>query len=329
MATYKRGTDELEQRLVEITRLKEEVEAYGTLDFASSLGLKSIQCFEQQTQEELKAARLSESEYSLAVAVDGDPVRNHAINGKFFGQLLVALQDCLNSVALAQTRGRELKKNIIPGNRLVLAATGPGSFEASFILPEPEPTEESSNTLMVVEPTQTPVGILSQLLDGTIDVDTSSEILSDTQVKSKYALLMNLISKEGAIISVRTKDDPYGVRLTTQEARDRNDWLDLLKSSIEEENISGTLIAGNIVTGRFTIKTTNGTISGRSSEEAAKQLKTMRLSSTVTAKIQVTTTSHQDSTFVPSISYLLLSIKEEETMDLFATPLPLEPENKP
>ena len=308
-----RTVSELEQQLTEVTSLKEEVERYGTPDFASSLGLRSISNFGAQLQQEIEAAAMLETGYSAEISLDGDPVVKHQISSKFFGQIMVYVQDAINALAFAQAKGSHTRKNLIPNNRIMLAATGPGSFVASFATPE----QEEEETLLDVPPSFNPIDVLAQLLDGSLDIDSSSDILANPLVKSKYGQVIALLAKDGASIFLRTKNNPYGVALSAQQARERREWLDLLRSTVEVQSITGTLVGANIDSGRFEIKVGRDSFRGRASDKAAAQIKRIHLGAEVTAAIQVTTTTHEDNNFTPKTSYFLESIQAEEDLVLF------------
>nr|MDQ2687270.1 hypothetical protein [Armatimonadota bacterium] len=197
----------------------------------------------------------------------------------------------------------------------VLAATGPGSFEASFVMPRPE---EEDMRLLDLATVRTPLAIMSELLDGTVDIEESAEILANPQVKAKYSQIIALLAKDGADLSLRTRAAPIAVRLSAKQARDRREWLNLLKTTTENQTISGSLIMANIETGRFEIRAEQGVVRGRASERAAKQIKGILLGVEVVASLQVTMTTHEESNFVPKTSYLLQNIRAENEVNLFS-----------
>ncbi len=313
MAQDSKQSWEIEQRLQELTQIKAEMKPIEG-DFAAAWSFTSLEAFEEQLQKEAKAARLVENKYALEISLTGDPVNDHAVNIKFFGSLLVYAQDVLNAIAYSLTGGRQTRRNLIPRNRLALAATGPGSFAASFTLPE---TVEQETLPLDLPEAETPLGLLSALLDGTIDIEDNSEVLTNPQVKAKYSQLISLLARDGASVSVYTQSNPMGVKLSAKEARDRREWLELLRSTVEEKTLSGTLVGGNIETGRFEIKSDQTTIRGRASDYATKQIRNIHLGAEVTATVEVTTATHEESNFIPKTSYFLKSIRVIEEPALF------------
>lgn len=314
MAQYRKPAWEIEQQADELAQIKKEMQAYGTPDFATSWSLESIENVEVQLRDEAKAAQLFESHYELELSLNGDPVNKHTINSKFFGGMLVYIQDCLNALAYSQVSNAASRKNLIAGNRLVLAATGPGSFEAKFVIPEGTTDEER---LLDVPVSLSPIATLSRLLDSSIDIDDSSEILASQQVKVKYGLIIDLLAKNGADISMRTKGNMASVRMSAQEARDRREWLDLLQTEVEEKSFTGILTGGSIETGRFELKTNERIIRGRVSENALGQIRKIRFGMQVVASVQVTVTTHEDTNFMPRTLYFLNSIQADDDPVLF------------
>ena len=312
MSRYQKPSYEIEQTIKEVKQLKRDVKSYGTPDFASKWALYSIQKFEQDLQDEFKAAKLIESPYDAKLAVDGGPVTDHRINGKFFGNLLVSMQELVDSIAASVGNNGKSRKNLKEKNQLALAAVGAGSFEASFVLPRI--AKDKTDILVEVEPEQIVLDQLNKFFDGDIEIDLSADILMNNSVRSHYQKVISLLSSESASVSLRTRDCPHAVILNARQAAKRNEWINALQTNTVPRILTGELIAGNMRTSSFEISAGGEKIIGRASGEATKQMRGISLGETVTAIVQVTTTTHEDAGFGPRISFFLKGIQADPTL---------------
>jgi len=323
MVSYQKPSYELQQTLQEIKKLKRDVKPYGTPDFASSWALRSIQNYESDLQEELNAAKLLESKYSAKLSVTGNPVRDHGIDSAFFGKLLVYVQDFVNHLAFSQTNKSRTK--LIERNKLELLHVGAGSFEAMFVSPKVKEDEvgilvEEDGTPIKVEPVHIGLHLLNQFLDGSIDIDTSAEILQDKHVKLRYQKIISLIADEGASVSLRTRENPYAVTLTASQARDRKTWIDLLQSEEEDATVVGEITLIDLKTGHFAINPEGGErFTGRSSGRVKDKFRGIPMGAQVTATLHVTSVSHDDIKFKPRKYYVLKDIHANPTLLDFMT----------
>src|SRR5438093_1067377 len=78
--------------------------------------------------------------------------------------------------------------------------------------------------------------------------------VSHPRINKHYYEFLEALAKQGANVRLRTRGNPFGVRVSARQARDRVDWLDLLQ--VEEETLSlpGTLVGGSVESGRFELK---------------------------------------------------------------------------
>jgi hypothetical protein len=63
-----RSVSEIKCQLAELAKIIESAEAYGTPDFASKMGLKSLRGLEEELRKELQAAEMLESQTNGTIA---------------------------------------------------------------------------------------------------------------------------------------------------------------------------------------------------------------------------------------------------------------------
>ena len=279
-----RAAAEVRRQLADLARLRETARAYGTPDFASRVGLDSILGHEQSLLEELRAAELLESESAAEIAFDGDPVQGHAIHAAFLGVMLTKVQQLVNALAQAMvgvpTAVAPLPRNIVAENRLIVTGWVPSSFAVRFRLP----TREELGQLVDTESLAV-LGALTELLGGPSLSQNAVEWVSLPRVKKHYSEFLEVLAKQGASLTLRTRRNPYGVGLTTQGARDRVEWLDLLQVTESAVTMSGVLVGGNVESGRFELKAEDEVFRGYTTETAKNQMKQIRFGASVRADL--------------------------------------------
>ena len=304
-----RTVSEIREQLLDLAKVRHAAEAYGTLDFASQIGLESILRHQDALHEELRASEMLESGSAVELVLDGDPVTQHAVQANFLGNFLAKVQHLVNALAQAMTSvptaRAPLPRNIVAENRLMVAA---GFLPSSFGLRCSLPTREELGQLY--EPSsQTVLDTITELLSDKLPSENLAGLVSHARVKKHYFELLEMLSKNGANLKIRTRNKPYGVKLHTKQARERVEWLDLLQTTEEQILLSGILVGGNIETARFELKVGDEVIQGRASDAAKSHLRQITLGAQVEAELRVTTLAHEEGVFEPKTSYFLVAVK--------------------
>ncbi len=307
MASY--TTKELTEQLDDLRQVLTVARAYGTPDRASLAGMDSLLRQEASIESELKSAQMAEADTAVEVAIDGDPVRNHAISISFLGELLVKLQNLTNAVAQvlvnAQTARGNVPNNLIAQNRFELSSVFASSFGVGLRLPN-----DSQGSLFANNSTETPADVVCKLFDGQdLQQDTIDVLSSSSRVRGHYASLVGLIGKQGASVVFRTQQYPIGNKISAQQARDRSSWLELLKVTSELINVEGALIGGDIETKSFRIKLESGEIfKGSVDDKVAAEMPKFSFGARVSARLEVSTSIHEEAELDLRPTYRLLSV---------------------
>ena len=308
-----RSVSEIRRQLAELVDVQRVAETYGTPDFASAFGLESISLHQDSLREELRASEMLESGSAIELVLDGDPVSQHSIQASFLGSFLAKLQHLVNALSQAMTSTptarAPLPRNIVAENRLMIsAAFVPSSFGVRCSLPSREELGQ------LYEPASLAVlDVVSELLSDELPSNDLDVLISHARVKKHYFELLEILAKNGASLRVRTRNNPYGAKLHTKQARERVEWLEFLQTTEEQVSFKGTLVGGNIDTARFELKVGDEAIQGRISDVAKSQLKRITLGAQVEAEVRVTTLAHEDGVFEPKNSYFLVSIGRDDS----------------
>lgn len=226
----------------------------------------------------------------------------------FFGQLLTVIQNLTNAVAQvqanAQTARGQIKDNLISHNRFELDHTFQSSFGAALRLPIDDQGE-----LSLIDGFESAADVVCKLFDGqNLDMVTV-DFLSSSRVRGHYSALVDLLGKQGASVVLRTQNKPEGSHISAQQARDRSEWLDLLKIESDTASTEGTLVGGNIESKKFEIRIDTGEIlRGFAAEKAVLKMKNMNFGAIVIAEIETATSTHEEADLEPRISYRLVDI---------------------
>jgi hypothetical protein len=303
-----RSSQDVRAQLTDLAKVKAITSAYGTPDFASRLGMQGVLGHEEELLEELRAAEMVESGSTGELVFDGDPVHDQLIQASFLGAMLSKVQQLFNAVAQAvtsvPTARAPVPRDIVAENRLLIAGWHPSSFAVRFRLP----TKELLGQLLEPE-SEAVLGRLMKLLGEQAPSQETIELVSHARVLKHYYEFLDLIAKQGAVVRMRTRQQPYGVVLTAQRARDRVDWLDLLTLKEEVLNVTGTLVGGSVETGRFELKVGDEVYRGRVSDAARGRMKTTTFGANVHAAVRATTVTHEEAPTEPSTSYYLVALE--------------------
>src|SRR3990172_9137780 len=235
----------IRKQLSDLKGVKQEASEYGTPDFASKMGMRSILNHESELLDELRAAQLLASSADAEFTLDGEPIRGNEIPAAFLGDFLRTVQDVI--FALAQlTSGQptphaKVRHSIIAETGLLVS---PGFIQGSFGVRVRFPTREELG--LTYEPMAREVlESVCELLSDENPSRESMAVLSHSRVKSHYSKLIELLAKQDVRLCVRTRTRPFGVRVTPQQARDRSEWLRLLQTREEVIEQTGYLVGGS------------------------------------------------------------------------------------
>lgn len=244
-------------------------------------------------------------EEDAEISIDGDPVQDHAIRAGFFGKFLRSIQDFTN--ALGQTadelynQSAERSRDLIELYRLlILPQFEPSSFKLHMKL------AASEGDRLAPEAHPPILDIVSQVLIGDAKLTAHGELLQHPLVRAREKQLLKLIAGHGASVTLRTRGNPHGVKLTAQRARDRVEKSG--KSEKKDLSLNGILEGGSVgKRQRFELKVGETTYIGRTSAEAKRDLHGIALGSRVSAVVTVRTRIDK-TTGEPKTTYTLKTV---------------------
>jgi hypothetical protein len=305
--TLVRGVTEIKRQLSELAQVLQKAEKYGERDPASSSRLKSLRKHQSQLNAELNASELLESDNDAVFALDGDPVDRHSVQAKFLGSFLAKVQELVNAIAQVRTsvptNRSSVPRNIITENRLMVTGFAPSSFAVKLRLAKREEPD-----LFGEIPSQDTLNTLAELVRGDALPASLAAFAKHARVRKHYSELLEMVAKSGANIRISTKSAPYGVRLTTSEARNRAELLDTLLSDVNDVDFTGELVGGSIERDRFELKANDEIIQGRVSGTAREQLKSLTFGCRVHAELIVETQMAEDGGGEPKSTYFLTKV---------------------
>ena len=146
------------------------------------------------------------------------------------------------------------------------------------------------------------------MLDAQVPSGELVKTLSSPRVKGRYYELIELVVKEDAKVTVRTKTRRLGVRLDARQARDRATWMDSLTESTVTLPLEGILTGGSIATNKFELQVFDEFYRGRISPEAKAQMKEIKMGQSVVAEVVETTFFAEEALVEGHATYFLRSI---------------------
>lgn len=305
-----RSSQAIERQLKDLEEVKSAYEEYGEDDVAARIGKQSLLHHESALKEELKAARLVESEADAELVLAGEPVRDHSVSARFLGLVLGSFQELTNSIAqalshLPKTALGPLPRNVVAENRLMVVGWTPSSFGVRFRLP----TEVELNQV-VESGAREVLDQLTALLSQDSPSTDVLKVIGSPRVKRHYTDLLDTTARYGASLRVRTRFNPYGTLVTTDQARDRVEWLRLVQSTEDMQAVRGSLVGGNIERGRFELRVSEDeSYSGQATKAAREQMRGIPFGANVKASVRIITTTHEEFDSEPSVTSILESIE--------------------
>jgi hypothetical protein len=234
-------------------------------------------------------------------------VFQHDIKAGFLGGFLTKTQSLINALAQATEQrptGRgNIANNLVEDYRLLVAGTFPSSFGLRLRL-------HSNGELGRLRLSQTEA-VLDQfctLMDPNVSQSDLVRAVASQRVKTHYYDLVESIGKEGAQMTVRTKDRLSGVKINARQARDRATWMDSLTEATATRPLEGILTGGSIATNKFELQVAEEFYRGRISPEAKTQMKDLKLGERVRADVVETIFFAEEAVVEGHATYFLKNI---------------------
>jgi hypothetical protein len=277
-------------------------------DLSSNIFLDSIDSHKQELLEELKASEWLETHVDIEFILDGFSVKDHAVSASLLSKIIDYIQK-LRYATAENTRGNMFRrgrftKDLFNESELLIRAFTSSSFAIQIKYAK----DYLSNNLLcdnVERPGET---LFLSLLSGDDDSEDLEFISMTPRLRNYYFDFLNLISNDDIIISTRTKNHPFSVKITSENARKIKQLIDYNLSTAKQKEdeilIEGILMMGNLKTQTFMIQTGSTFYKGKISENGILGLKHIPLGSNVTAKLL----SYYSSEESDKVSFLLLSI---------------------
>jgi hypothetical protein len=316
-----RRPDEIRRQLDELRDILQDARAYGAADFAAEITLASLQSHEAELVEELAAAEMIISGADLELVLDGDPVEGHAVHAAFLAAVLGRVQKLTNSLAQAGYSASadvgQVFRNVIAENRLLVAGWRPSSFAVQLRLAPRAPGEAAADdgATETVNTGPTPQEVLESvaaLLDQEVPTPRMLPLLVDAAVKRDFADLLNVIAKQGANLRVRTRRRPYGVKVTSRQARDRVEFIDTLQTREVTRSIRGVLVGGSIESKKFELRSGDTIYRGKVTTAAQTLMRQYTWGADVVADVRVSTKAHEEGLGTPTVTYTLVGLSRPQ-----------------
>lgn len=304
-----RPSSEIEAQLEAfLATLPTDVRATAVNDFATALQVRSWRTHQQELETELEAARRAElAEADLQVAFSGEPVFQHDIKAAFLGVFLSKAQSLINALAQATeqkpTERGSIANSLVEDYRLFVAGTFPSSFGLRLRL-----HSDLELGRLRLSQTEAVLDHFCALIDPNLSQAELIKAVASQRVKTHYYDLVEILSKEGAQMTVRTKTRLTGIKINPQQARDRATWMDSLTESTATLPLEGVLTGGSIATNKFELLVGEEFYRGRISHDAKSQLKDLKLGERVIAEIVETTFLAEEAVVEGHATYFLKNI---------------------
>jgi hypothetical protein len=292
-----RSVEFLKKQLEKLAKVQGSVNTEVPLDFGTKLTLNSLARHEADLREELKAAEWLEAPGDMELVLEGPSVVEHAVPADLLGQFLEQIQRL--RLAIAETASGILRgsgrfaNKLVEDNRLMVECFAPSSFaiRLSYASPSSEPT------LFDNDETESPCDEqFMDLLSGETESEELSALFKSPRLRSNYQAFLDLVAKNDVTVGTRTKKWPFRVKMSPQNARNREQLIKYFLSPADEEavaiedilEIEGFLVMGDIKNNSFEITKNATSYQGKVSESGAAGLRQIALGSRVRAHLLVT-----------------------------------------
>lgn len=310
-----RSVEEIEAYLSKLRGFLSQAKTFDQSDIANQLNVLGLESEERIVIEELKAAQLMESNHIAQFVVEGQPVKDHYVDIRFLGGLLLHLQEMVNHLAAEYgTRSYKTRfsKDFARYNRFFMGALMPTSFGLNITLSEADNVRQAP---LFPEGSNRNIGrnaavvALTSLFDGEATSTQLAEVIASTKARGHYEKIMALLDSNQATLEIRTKYHTTAVRVTASQAKRRRAWIKANQQQTRSLDIRGRLFSGDLIAGTFGIETLDGLrFSGSNSTYAAKWLHILPLGTDVVANVLEITDLHDETSTEIRKRYILRSI---------------------
>jgi hypothetical protein len=298
----------IKKQLADLTEVKASANYDVEFDSATKAEFAFLEVNENELIEELKAAEWLENQSDMEFVLDGSSVVNHSIPitvlGKFFDQVQ-KLRRATAEIAIGNVSARgRFSNDIINQNELLVNCFIPSSFAIHLTYTN----DYLKNSLFKSSKERPGESYFLALLSG--DSENFTNELSknniSTRINSYYQDFLSFLTDYNLTIFTRTKNHPFAVKITPENARNRKELLNFKYSELNEDEIyiNGILIMGDIQKNNFAIKDETTIYRGQVTKDGAVDLMNFTLGSKVQARILVTTFPED----LAKPSYSLLSL---------------------
>ncbi|MDR0620508.1 MAG: hypothetical protein LBJ61_01300 [Deltaproteobacteria bacterium] len=283
------------------------------IDFPSRLFFNSLESHKQELLEELKAAKMLESKADIELTIEGAPVKEHSIPASMLSKFIEQVQK-LRYATGEFARGSKssrtrFTKKLLSENELLVTSFSP----SSFCIHVKYANDHFSPHLLSNTKERAGEALFLSLFAGEDDSDDLDLTSMSTRLQDYYREFLNFVTDNNIIIGTRTRNHPFSVKITPDNARELKQLLyynfSTLKVVEEEISVEGILMMGNLKKQSFMIQTESTTYSGQISESGIIGLKLIPLGTNVLAKLLATSPSEESD----KTSYLLLSIDKSSS----------------
>jgi hypothetical protein len=275
-------------------------------DQATLAVFESIQFQENELKEELKAAEWLESQSDVELALEGPSVVNHSVSVNILSKFLDKVQKLRLAAAefasgAASGRGR-FSNSLIQENQLMVECFNPSSFAIHFTYLK----TNTDNTLFENNNGRLGEDIFLSLLSGDTNSKEDCVPSMSPRLFSYYQDFLTLLAEENLTISTRTKNHPYSIKMTPENARNKKLVINYNLAEPKEETIEieGILVMGDLKNNSFCIDSGSTLYRGHVSADGVEGLKNFTLGSIVKANLLVTSSFEESS----KPNYLLLAV---------------------
>jgi hypothetical protein len=303
-----RSAEIINEQLKDLQAIIDSTPLEDPLSAAEELIKSNFQVHKAELLEELKAAEFLKQECDFELTISSSMAANQAVPAGFLGKLLDLIQTLrLICAAAAGESGRSsarLAAGLIEKTKFMIDAFDPSSAPSPFtvrLVYEP-----SFYHFSLFETERPGEDIFLTLFKTNYDIEELTKISNSPLMCNKYIALLNLISANDAIISIRSKKYPFSNKIDSAFTRNITQLLNDTRPASEEEIlIEGTLVMGDIKNNSFRIISAAAAYRGSVSEQGSAGLQTVPLGSSVRAAL-LRTVSPEDHW---QLSYTLLSLE--------------------
>jgi hypothetical protein len=283
------------------------------IDLPTSLFLDSLEYHKQELLEELKTAEWLESHFDIEVILSGSYVKDHSVPASFFSKFIDQFQKLRYATAENASGSTffrsQFSKKLLTKDELLIKALTPSSFSIQFNYAKYHLSHNLFNN-NIERPGEALFLSLISGEDDSIDLDFTS---MSPRLLVYYCKFLNIITDNNIIIRTRTRNHPFSVKMTPDNAKELKQLIDYNSSTFkhfeEEISIQGILMMGNLKKQSFMIQTESNTYSGQISQNGIIKIKLIPLGTNVLAKLLATSPSEESDKY----SYILLSINKSSS----------------